>query len=146
MITYDFTGQVAFVTGGSAGMGAATVRAFVEAGATVAIVDLDGDAAVQLASELTDAGGRALGIACDVSDEQQVQDLFRRTLERFGRLDALVNNAGAFEGGPLDELSAEAWDRVLVGSFSRRRLRRWLPRRRVGQPSDQVRGLRADHL
>lgn len=55
-LTYDFTGKTAFVTGGGSGMGAATIRAFAEAGANVAIVDLDGDAAQALAIELTDKG------------------------------------------------------------------------------------------
>ena len=115
MITYDFTGQVAFVTGGSAGMGAATVRAFVEAGATVAIVDLDGDAAVQLASELTDAGGRALGIACDVSDEAQVERAVALTVETFGSLDMAFNNAGIMLP-PVDaaEETAAAFDKIVA--------------------------------
>ena len=55
----------------------------------------------------------AIRAAADVSDEKQVEALFARVQTEFGRLDLLVNNAGAFDGGPLDELSTEAWDRVI---------------------------------
>ena len=74
MITYDFTDKVAFVTGAAAGMGAATARAFAQAGAAVAIVDRDAEAAEKLTAELTGAGHRAIAIACDVSDEPQVKN------------------------------------------------------------------------
>jgi NAD(P)-dependent dehydrogenase (short-subunit alcohol dehydrogenase family) len=94
MATYDFTGRVAFVTGGSAGMGASTVRAFAEAGAAVAIVDIDEAAAEGFAKELNESGHRALGIGCDVSDEDQVADAVARTVEAFGSLDMAFNNAG----------------------------------------------------
>ena len=55
-----------------------------------------------------------LPIKADVTDEQQVKEAFQKGLERFGRLDILVNNAGIFDGGPLDELSVETWDRVIA--------------------------------
>ncbi|WP_062217829.1 glucose 1-dehydrogenase [Streptomyces sp. NBRC 109706] len=115
MPTYDFTGRVAFVTGGSAGMGAATVRAFAEAGAAVAIVDLDGDTAQRHARQLNDAGHRALGIGCDVSDEQQLQNAVARTVQTFGGLDMAFNNAGIMLP-PVDtaEESAEAFDTIVA--------------------------------
>ncbi|SDT04051.1 short chain dehydrogenase [Brevibacterium sandarakinum] len=70
-VTY-FTGETAFVTGGSAGMGAATVRAFAEAGANVAIVDLDGDPAQKLADDLAAKCLKALAVQCDVTDDDPV--------------------------------------------------------------------------
>ena len=70
--TYDFTGQVAFVTGASSGMGLATARAFAEAGAAVTLADVDPDALAAAEKELTDAGHRVLAVQCDVSDEDQV--------------------------------------------------------------------------
>jgi len=94
MLTYDFSDQVAFITGASAGMGAATTRAFAEAGAAVAIVDLDGDAARGFAEQLNANGHRALGIRCDASDEEQVAHAVTATADAFGRLDMAFNNAG----------------------------------------------------
>lgn len=89
--TYDFHGQVAFVTGASSGMGLATARAFVEAGASVALADVD-EAAVTAAAE--QLGDRALALVCDVADESQVAAAVDRTVETFGRLDMAYNNAG----------------------------------------------------
>lgn len=115
MVTYDFTGKSAFVTGGSAGMGESTVRAFAEAGAAVAIVDRDGEAAEKLAAELTTAGHRAIAIACDVSDEAQVEAAVERTVEEFGGLDMAFNNAGIMLP-PVDsaEETAEAFDKIVA--------------------------------
>lgn len=115
MVTSDFTGKVAFVTGGSAGLGAATVRAFAEAGAAVAIVDLNADAAERFAAELNAAGHRAIGIGCDVSNEQQVADAVARTVEAFGSLDMAFNNAGIMRP-PVDSAdeTAEAFDALVA--------------------------------
>ncbi|OZC61881.1 3-oxoacyl-ACP reductase [Rhodococcus sp. 15-725-2-2b] len=113
-VTYDFTGKTAFVTGGSAGMGAATVRAFAEAGARVAVVDLDGDAARQLSDDLTSRGFEALAVRCDVSDEDQVEAAVRATVEKFGSLDMAFNNAGIMLP-PIDSAdeTAEAFDKIV---------------------------------
>jgi NAD(P)-dependent dehydrogenase (short-subunit alcohol dehydrogenase family) len=94
VITYDFAGKVAFVTGAAAGMGAATARAFAEAGAAVAVVDINRDAAEHFAAELTARGGQAIGIGCDVSDELQVKQAVGTTVATYGRLDMAFNNAG----------------------------------------------------
>lgn len=114
-ITYNFTGRTAFVTGGSAGMGAATVRAFAEAGAAVAIVDRDKEAAQALANELADRGHRALAIACDVTDEEQVADAVQRTVATFGSLDMAFNNAGIMLP-PVDaaDETAKAFDSIVA--------------------------------
>ncbi|MEU6643524.1 glucose 1-dehydrogenase [Saccharomonospora sp. NPDC046836] len=114
-VTYDFTGKTAFVTGGSAGMGAATVRAFAEAGANVAVVDRDGDAAQRLADELTGQGLKALAVPCDVTDEAQVERAVARTVEEFGSLDMAFNNAGIMlpPADSADE-TAEAFDKIVA--------------------------------
>lgn len=114
MITYDFTGKTAFVTGGSAGMGEATVRAFAAAGANVAIVDRNGEAAERLAAELTAAGHSVLAVACDVAVEAQVAAAAQRTVEAFGSLDMAFNNAGIMFA-PVDsaEETEEAFDRLV---------------------------------
>jgi NAD(P)-dependent dehydrogenase (short-subunit alcohol dehydrogenase family) len=114
-LTYDFTGKTAFVTGGNAGMGEATVRAFAEAGANVAIVDRDADAATALADELTSKGQKALGITCDVTDENQVAAAVRRTVDALGSLDMEFNNASIMLP-PVDSADEtdEAFDKIVA--------------------------------
>lgn len=114
-VTYDFTAKTAFVTGGSAGMGAATVRAFAEGGASVAIVDRDGPAARALADELTGQGQKALAIECDVTEEDQVASAVRATVEAFGSLDLAFNNAGIMLP-PVDSAdeTEEAFDKLVA--------------------------------
>ncbi|MEU2542875.1 SDR family NAD(P)-dependent oxidoreductase [Streptomyces iakyrus] len=114
-VTYDFTGKTAFVTGGSAGMGEAAVRAFAEARAAVAIVDRDVDASRQLADELSAKGQRAIAVACDVADEDQVASAVHATVEAFGSLDMAFNNAGIMLP-PVDSAdeTAEAFDALVA--------------------------------
>ncbi|MFF3617097.1 SDR family NAD(P)-dependent oxidoreductase [Streptomyces sp. NPDC002580] len=111
--TYDFNGQVAFITGASSGMGLATARAFAEAGAAVGLADIDEDAVNKAAKELTEAGHRAFALVCDVADEDQVAAAVDRTVETFGRLDMAYNNAGIMPP-PTDaaDESADQFDRV----------------------------------
>ena len=111
--TYDFTGQVALVTGASSGMGLATARAFAEQGASVTLADINHDALHAAADELTAAGHRALAAVCDVSDEDQVAALVDRTVATFGRLDMAFNNAGIMipPSDAADE-PADNFDRV----------------------------------
>ncbi|GLV76201.1 glucose 1-dehydrogenase [Streptomyces hygroscopicus] len=92
--TYNFTGQVAFITGASSGMGLATARAFAASGAAVALADVDEAAVTDVAKNLTNAGHKALALVCDVSDEDQVAAAVDRTVDTFGRLDMAYNNAG----------------------------------------------------
>src|SRR3954469_18438416 len=92
--TYDFHGQVAVVTGAGSGMGLATAQAFAEAGAAVVLADTNEQALRAATDELTAAGHQALGITCDVSEEDQVGALIERTVATFGRLDMAYNNAG----------------------------------------------------
>jgi NAD(P)-dependent dehydrogenase (short-subunit alcohol dehydrogenase family) len=111
--TYDFTGQVAIVTGASSGMGLATAQAFAHAGATVVLADIN-DTALQAATAQLQAGGHeALGIQCDVSDEPQIAALIDQTVAAYGRLDMAFNNAG-IQAPPSDAADerADTFDRV----------------------------------
>ena len=98
---YDFTGQVALVTGGSSGMGLATVEAFAEGGAAVVLADVNEEALRAATDELTLAGHQALGMLCDVSQEDQVAAMVERAVAKFGRLDMAFNNAGV-QAPPAD--------------------------------------------
>lgn len=115
MLTYDFAGRVALVTGASAGMGASTARAFAQAGAAVALVDVNGEAVEQFAEELNAEGHRAIALRCDVADEQQVADAVSATVKEFGHLDVAFNNAGIMIP-PADaaEEPAAAFDAVVA--------------------------------
>ena len=98
------------VTGGSSGIGAATVRRFVEEGAQVLIVDLDLDAANALATEL----GKAVStVKCDVRLEAQVKAAAEAAYKRWDHVDVLVNNAGSELNRTYDETTVDEWDRVL---------------------------------
>jgi len=92
--TYDFAGQVALVTGAGSGMGLATAQAFAEAGASVVLADINENALRAATNGLTTAGHAALGVTCDVSDEDDVAALVARTVASLGRLDMAFNNAG----------------------------------------------------
>jgi NAD(P)-dependent dehydrogenase (short-subunit alcohol dehydrogenase family) len=93
--------HVVVVTGGGGAIGAATARAFAAAGAELAVLDLDLDGALATAAA---CGGRALGIACDVTDPAGVRDAFARVCRHFGGLDIVVSNAGAAWTGPIATL------------------------------------------
>ena len=107
-------GKVAIVTGGNRGIGAAVGRAFAREGCAVVLAARDARKLAETAAALEATGAAVLGVPTDVTDEAEVEALFARTAERFGRVDILVNNAGAFDGGPLDELSLETWEKVMA--------------------------------
>jgi NAD(P)-dependent dehydrogenase (short-subunit alcohol dehydrogenase family) len=111
--TYDFQGQVALVTGASSGMGLATAQAFAQAGAAVVLADVNETALQDATRDLTAAGHEAIGVTCDVSDEDQVVAMIERAVAQFGRLDMAFNNAG-IQAPPTDAADepAELFDRV----------------------------------
>ncbi|MEX0678674.1 MAG: SDR family NAD(P)-dependent oxidoreductase [Pirellulales bacterium] len=106
-------GKVAVVTGGSSGLGRAIARELVERAAKVVIAARTTDKLEAAAAELRQAGGDVLAVTADVTRQQDVDNLFRQTLERFGRLDALFNNAGASARGRAIETSAEEFAELM---------------------------------
>src|SRR3981189_2788136 len=91
---YDFKGQVALVTGAAKGMGLTTARMFAESGASVVLADLDCNLAATEAERIVCEGGPAIGVACDVADEAQVEAMVDRAVAEYHRLDMAFNNAG----------------------------------------------------
>lgn len=91
---FSMTGRTVIITGGSGGIGRGCVRVFALAGANVVIASLPADSIPPVVAEATSLGVEALGLAVDVTDEAQVDELARQTMEGFGRIDALVNVAG----------------------------------------------------
>ena len=106
-------GTVAFVTGASSGIGAATARQLAANGAAVALVARRRDRLDELATEIGDAGGNALAIECDVTDRKQATDAVETTVAQFGRLDTLVNNAGVMLLGPAEGAPLSEWERMV---------------------------------
>lgn len=109
-----FEGRTAIVTGGSGGIGLAICKRLGEEGARVVVAALRQDA-VDAAAEQTRAAGApdAFGVACDVSDEAAVEAAAKACVERFGRLDVVVNNAGLMTFKPLQDFTQDDWLKVL---------------------------------
>ena len=107
-------GKVVLVTGGSRGIGKGIAQGMAAEGASVAVSARPSAALTETERELRESGAAVLAVPADVSDEGQVAALFAAVMERFGRLDVLVNNAGAFDGGALDALSLDAWNKVIA--------------------------------
>jgi NAD(P)-dependent dehydrogenase (short-subunit alcohol dehydrogenase family) len=111
--TFDFSGQVALVTGASQGIGLATSKAFAQAGAAVVLVDVQQDKLASVAAELTAGGHEVIGVQCDVSSEADVARAVSEAVTRFGRLDFAFNNAGIqIPATDAADEPAEAFDRV----------------------------------
>lgn len=108
-------GQVAFINGGSRGIGAATARRLAREGATVAIgYAASAIAAEALVAEIEAAGGKAIAIHADASDAAALTRAIDSVAERFGRLDILVNSAGVLFLGPVDQFSLEDFDKTIA--------------------------------
>ena len=110
-------GKAAIVTGGAGGIGRAYGRALADAGASVVLADLDGDAAVSVAKELSGDGGTLIGLRVDVTSEESTQEMAAATIEAFGGVDVLVNNAALMSElpqAPLIEFPLEWWERTMA--------------------------------
>ena len=103
-----------FVTGGARGIGKSVATAFAEAGADVAIVDVDIDEAKKTAAELADNNGvKTIAIKTDVTDPAQVDDMVNEVVDTYGKLDVAFCNAGICINVAADEMSFEQWKKVI---------------------------------
>jgi NADP-dependent 3-hydroxy acid dehydrogenase YdfG len=112
-MTEELNATVALVTGASSGIGEATARELARRGAAVAIGARRKERLDALAREIEQAGGRALAIQTDVTDADQARALVAGTVEHFGRLDTVINNAGVMLLGPIEDAPVEEWDRMI---------------------------------
>ena len=112
-MTTRLSGTVALVTGASSGIGEATALALAQEGASVAVAARRKDRLEGLAARIEDAGGRALVLETDVTQEAQAREAVERTVRELGRLDTLVNNAGVMLLGPVEHAPVEEWQRMV---------------------------------
>lgn len=108
-------GKVAFISGGGGGIGSAAARAFAQAGAAVVVADLLAERAEAAARSVTEAGGQALAVTMDVTQDGSVAAGVAEAVARFGRIDVLYNTAGGTDpmDGPVTEVPLEAFDRTI---------------------------------
>ena len=105
--------KIAVVTGGASGIGEAICELFAREGARVVVADIDADGGAQTVSSIESDGGDAIFVKTDVSQEDEVSDLVTATLDSYGGVDVLVNDAAAFVFGEVQDVTADDWAKVL---------------------------------
>jgi 3-oxoacyl-[acyl-carrier protein] reductase len=108
-------GQIAVITGASRGIGAATARLFARAGARAIVVNYHSnrDAAEAVCADCREAGAEAIAVRADVASVAAVRRMIGKTVERYGRLDVLVANAGIWKGAPIQDMTEKEWDETI---------------------------------
>jgi NAD(P)-dependent dehydrogenase (short-subunit alcohol dehydrogenase family) len=118
---FDLTNRVAIISGGSVGLGRQMAEGLAEMGATLVLCARKKERCEQAAAELQAAGVKVLALACDVKDASSIRRVADATLEKFGRIDILINNAGTSWGAPVETMTLEQWNKVietnLTGTF-----------------------------
>src|SRR5262245_65012690 len=112
------TGKVAVVTGGGSGIGRAAALRFAADGADVLVADIATENAEKVAAEIVAKGGRAIAMAVDVADPQQVDAMVARATAEFGGVDILMTAAGVLSFGWAMQNDTQAWNRVIAGELS----------------------------
>jgi NAD(P)-dependent dehydrogenase (short-subunit alcohol dehydrogenase family) len=106
--------KTAIVTGAASGMGLAIAKLFAQEGANVVVADLNKADADRVATEIINAGGKAIGLACNVGNESEIKNLIDTTVKNYGRIDVLINNAGIMDDfTPVDQVTNDLWNKVL---------------------------------
>ena len=106
--------KVALVTGASRTIGKAIAIALAQEGARLVVAARTLETLNDTAEKIRESGTEALVVPTDVRSEEEIENLFKKTMEHYGRLDILVNNAGIFGSAPIEELSTEIWDDVIA--------------------------------
>jgi NAD(P)-dependent dehydrogenase (short-subunit alcohol dehydrogenase family) len=109
--------KVALITGGSRGLGLVLARQICAAGGKVALLARDNEELIRAKTDLAGRGGRVITIQCDLLDSGQIQSVIRQTIDRFGKIDILINNAGIIEVGPLEHMTREDFERSMAVHF-----------------------------
>jgi NAD(P)-dependent dehydrogenase (short-subunit alcohol dehydrogenase family) len=110
----DLKGKTAFITGGASGLGLAMAHAFGEAGMNVMLADIEEAPLMKAVAELEERQIRASGVLCDVAVRQAIEAAAAKTVETFGKVHVVCNNAGVGAGGPIDQVRHSDWDWILA--------------------------------
>jgi NAD(P)-dependent dehydrogenase (short-subunit alcohol dehydrogenase family) len=129
---YSLGDKVALITGGSRGLGLVLARQICAEGGKVALIARDPAELAQAKADLTRRGGRPLTVQCDLLDAGQIQSAVRQIIDRFGKIDVLINNAGIIEVGPLEHMRLEDFERAM-------RLHFWAPFELISQIVPEMR-------
>jgi NAD(P)-dependent dehydrogenase (short-subunit alcohol dehydrogenase family) len=135
---FSIQGKSAIVTGAGRGLGQAMANSLAQAGAAVAIFDINREDAESAAAAIRAFGGQAMAIAIDVTDSQQVQEGIQNVGDAFGGVDILVNNAGVTSRSPFEDLEEDDWERILhvnlggIYQCSRWVAKRWISEKKPG--------------
>lgn len=110
---FSLKGKVAIVTGGGRGLGEQIAVGFAEVGANVVVCSRRVAACEEVSQKLKEIGVESLALKCDITNPEDVKNVVNQTVEKFGRIDILVNNSGASWGAPAEEMPLEAWQKVM---------------------------------
>ena len=110
---FDLTGEKALVTGAAAGLGRAMAVALAEAGADVAVADMNMEGAQKVVEEIQTKGRDSIAIKVNVTESSQVDEMVKKTVDKFGKVDIAINNAGIGSGAPAEEMSDELWKKII---------------------------------
>lgn len=115
---FDLRGEKAIVTGAAQGLGEQIALGLAEAGADIAVVDINIDGAVRVAESIRNIGRESISIKADVTKISDVENMVKMVKDRFGEIDILVNNAGIVNNLPAEQITKEEWDRVIEVNLS----------------------------
>src|SRR6184192_4618907 len=131
-VSYPLREKVVLITGGSRGLGLVLARHICARGGNVALIARDDEELARAKADLSPRGGKVLTIECDLLDSGQIQVAVRRVIDRFGKIDVLINNAGIIEVGPLEHLTPEDFNRAMCLHF-------WAPYELISQVVPEMR-------
>ncbi len=131
-VSYPLREKVVLITGGSRGLGLVLARHICARGGNVALIARDAEELARAKSDLATRRSTVMTIQCDLLDSEQIQAAVRRVIDRFGKIDILINNAGIIEVGPLEHLMREDFERAI-------RLHFWAPFELISQIVPEMR-------
>ena len=129
---FSLKNKVALITGGSRGLGLVLARQICGQGGKVALLARDSDELIRAKTELAGRGGKVFTVQCDLLDSAQIHSAIRQTIDRFGQIDILINNAGIIEVGPLQHMRREDFERSMAVHF-------WAPYELTSEVASEMR-------